>query len=290
MFSARSRDALSLGPWRRRRRYARLLRELDRLDAGKSLPRRSRPRDWRRRLTATALAVVLVMAIGGTFAHKQFGLTLTRDGLQLETPLGSPPEVAQGAGSYAYMLTQRGSDRPVAYDPCRRIEYLVNDSLAPAGTEGLLRSAIDEISGATGLVFRAVGETDDLPKPKLSALTPRRKPVLIAWTTPDVVPDLAGDVAGLGGSTAGLDDYAGELRYVTGMVALDAPQLTQVLAGPGGPQQVRAVMVHELGHLVGLAHVDDDGELMYPDNLGRVSLGPGDRQGLAALGSGRCFH
>jgi hypothetical protein len=41
---------------------------------------------------------------------------------------------------------------------------------------------------------------------------------------------------------------------------------------------------------VGLDHVEDPGELMYADNVGRVTLGPGDRRGLAALGSGQCFH
>jgi hypothetical protein len=34
----------------------------------------------------------------------------------------------------------------------------------------------------------------------------------------------------------------------------------------------------------------DPGELMHADNVGRLALGPGDREGLAALGSGRCFH
>lgn len=290
MFSAKSRDALLLGPWRRRRRFARLLRELDRLDAGRSLPRRSRPGDWRRRLTATTLAVVLMVAIGGTFAHKQFGLTLTSDGLRRLSPLGAPPDVSHGSGSYAFMQTQRGSDRPVAYDPCRPIEYVVNDSLAPAGADGLLESAIEEVSAATGLVFRSAGKTDQLPKQQPSALNPRRRPVIIAWTNPDAVTGLAGTVAGLAGSTPGLDQYAGELRYMTGMVALDAPQLTDVMTRTTGAAQVHAIIVHELGHLVGLQHVDDPGELMYPENTGRLELGPGDREGLAALGSGRCFH
>jgi hypothetical protein len=104
------------------------------------------------------------------------------------------------------------------------------------------------------------------------------------------VTGLGGTVAGVGGSTPGLDEYAGELRYVTGAVALDAPQLTDVMARPNGPAQVRAIIVHELGHLVGLQHVPDPAELMYPKNVGQLDLGPGDREGLAALGSGRCFH
>jgi hypothetical protein len=46
--------------------------------------------------------------------------------------------------------------------------------------------------------------------------------------------------------------------------------------------------MHELAHVVGLAHVDDPRELMYADNLGHQAFGPGDLTGLAALGRGRC--
>lgn len=269
----------------------RLLRELDRLDAGHPRPRSAaRVRgDVRRRVTATALALGLVVIIGGAFAHKQWGLTITADGLRLATPLGTPPEVA-GGGSFAYMATQQTSDRPVAYDPCDPVEYVVNDALAPEGTDGLLVSAVEEISAATGLAFRAGGTTDEEPRERPQALGPRRRPVLVAWTTPDVVPDLSGSVAGVAGSAARHDEYTGESRYVTGMVALDAPQLAEIVARPQGAEQVRAIVVHELGHLVGLDHVDDPGELMYPENTGRTDLGPGDRQGLASLGAGRCFH
>lgn len=232
----------------------------------------------------------LVVAVGGMFAHKHFGLTLTTDGLQVASPLGRPPEVATGSGSFAFMATQRGSDRPVAYDPCRPVEYVVNDAMAPPGAGPLLLDAIEQISAATGLVFVSAGNTDAIPRKDLSLLAPRREPVLIAWTDPSVVKDLAGPTAGIGGSTPRQDDYAGELEFLTGMVALDSHQLAPLMTDPAGPEQVRAIIVHELGHLVGLAHVVDPRELMHSANVGLVDLGPGDREGLAHLGSGRCFH
>jgi predicted Zn-dependent protease len=47
-------------------------------------------------------------------------------------------------------------------------------------------------------------------------------------------------------------------------------------------------VMHELGHVVGLAHVDDPTELMYERNEGRSDWGPGDLTGLEALGKGLC--
>jgi hypothetical protein len=104
------------------------------------------------------------------------------------------------------------------------------------------------------------------------------------------MPDLAGRTAGVAGSSGERHDFSGKLRYVTGMVALDAPQLKEVLVGSESPARVRVVILHELGHLVGLDHVNDPGELMYSDNVGVLEFGPGDRQGLAILGRGDCFH
>jgi predicted Zn-dependent protease len=55
-----------------------------------------------------------------------------------------------------------------------------------------------------------------------------------------------------------------------------------------GRENVQAVVMHELGHVLGLDHVDDPGELMHGENVGQTEFGPGDRAGLTALGAGRC--
>ena len=73
-------------------------------------------------------------------------------------------------------------------------------------------------------------------------------------------------------------------------MVFDAPQMRRILRQPGGRDRARAIVLHELGHLVGLLHVDDPGELMHREDVGRLELGPGDREGLAALGSGTCFR
>jgi hypothetical protein len=189
-------------------------------------------------------------------------------------------------GSFSFSAEQRTTDEPVAYDPCRTIAWAIHDELAPPGTDRLVEEAVEEIARATGLVFvrREVGRGADYRS--VTALD-GRSPVIIDWTTPEQVRGLVGSTIGVGGS-AFLTDSAGVRVYVTGAVALDTPQLQRLLARPEGDELARAIILHELGHVVGLDHVDDPNELMHAKGTTRLELGPGDREGLAALGSGAC--
>jgi hypothetical protein len=193
--------------------------------------------------------------------------------------LDAAPVVPDGPGSYQFLQSQPQSDEPVGYDPCRAIEVEVNPERAPEGYDELVETAIAHTSGATGLRFERVGLTDRRP-PKLA--TPRRQPVLVAWATADEVPELAGDVAGIGGSTA-VERGFRDRSYVTGQVVLDAAVFDDIADGAA-----QAIIDHEFGHLVGLDHVDDPRELMYSDNVGLTTYGPGDLKGLARIGNIPC--
>jgi predicted Zn-dependent protease len=48
------------------------------------------------------------------------------------------------------------------------------------------------------------------------------------------------------------------------------------------------VLRHELGHLLGLDHIDDRGQPMYPTTGAVVTYQDGDLAGLARLGKGAC--
>ena len=166
------------------------------------------------------------------------------------------------------MHTQPGSKAPVTYDPCQVIEVEINPDGAPEDYREYVDTAIEHVSGPSGLRMEVVGETDERP-----SRTPRTtgsfgwKPVLVAWADEEEVPELAGDVAGLGGSL--VVESLGRARYVTGTVTLDAEAFQRInrrarrgrrragdhrprVRPPGRPRPRRRL-----------------GELMYADNIGR---------------------
>lgn len=207
-----------------------------------------------------------------------------------DTPLGRPAPTGGADGAHAFLDTGPNGE-PTAYDPCRPIPVVVNTRTAPAGGAVALDQAIAEVSRLTGLQFVREGSTDEAPSVERQAYQPERygrrwAPVLIAWSDPAETPRLAVDTAGIGGSTPILvDDHH---TYVTGQIVLDGPDLAAALAQSNGTALARAIIQHELGHLVGLDHVKDDRELMFDDNVGLTAFGAGDRAGLARLGAGPC--
>jgi Matrixin len=265
--------------------------ELDRLDREYGVgampgPSYQRPQRARRRhgpVLPGLLVSALVLAAVVVLSPAEDMRSLRRLAGFDDDRLGVAPRVAHGVGSYEFMATERGSHEPVAYDPCRVVEVAVNPQGAPQNYDQLVDTAIQHTGDATGLRFERVGSTDD--RDVSASPIPRRRPVLVAWATAEEVPDLAGDVAGIGGSIAA-DGGTGRMRYLTGKVILDRDVFAAFETEDTAEAQ--AIVDHEFGHLVGLDHVDDPGELMNSENIGRTTYGPGDREGLARLGGVDC--
>ena len=204
------------------------------------------------------------------------------------------PLSAASNPNYQFREVQVGSAEPVAFDPCRPVHYVMRPNGAPTGGPELVTASLAEISAATGLQFIDDGLTDEAPTEGRPNYLPDRygdrwAPVLIAWSAPQEFAPLSGDVIGVAGS-APVDTEDGQRVLVSGQVVLDAGQISEVLRYVSGRAVAVATITHELGHLVGLSHVSDPQQLMYPSARPLVNtLGRGDRTGLAALGTGRCF-
>ena len=202
-----------------------------------------------------------------------------------------PPVEVVSSGPHVFRQTLPGGV-PVTYDPCRPVHYVVNPSGMPAAGVSLVHQAVQMLSQATGLVFVDDGLTDEPLAAHREAVEIGRygnrwAPVLIGWSDAAAYPDLAGDVAGVGGSTMVTPRGPASARLVSGQVALDA-ELFVRLDRRGAVEQQRAIVLHELAHVVGLDHVDSPTELMFPRTSKQARFGPGDLEGLAMLGQGVC--
>ncbi len=271
----------------------RRLAELDRIDAlhglGADPLRVPAPVRTRHRRDALLAGLLTAAVLTGfvLFDSSPVGTTTrTLIGLSAQPPY-SVPLLDPGDGSYAFLHQQPGSEEPVTYDPCKVIRVEINPAGAPDDYREYVDTAIERVSEPSGLRFEVVQETEDRPgRNQRRASGSPWEPVLVSWADEEEVPGLAGDVVGLGGSV--VVETLGRARYVTGSVTLDAEPFRRVAARLGGGPAAQAIVDHEFGHLVGLDHVQDPGELMSAENTGRTSWGPGDLAGLSRLGRGRC--
>jgi hypothetical protein len=204
-------------------------------------------------------------------------------------PLGTPTNVPTGNGQFEVSLHQPNDEtRPVAWDPCRPIHYVVNPQGAPADGVALLQEAIASVWVATGLKFVNDGTTTETPDKQRAAYLPDRydperwAPVLVAWSNEAAFPPLAGYVVGAGRPVPVTDPMTNELVFVSGSLMLD----TEVTNADRATR--KAIMLHELGHLIGLDHTADSSQLMFSEANEVAEYQDGDRRGLALLGTQAC--
>lgn len=217
----------------------------------------------------------------------------------VSVPLLAQPGSASAAGdadAYAFLSRRSGYDHTARWNPCEPISYRVNLSHAPRGSLTEVKIAVARVAAATGLTFRYAGPTDVVPG-RTSDTYPPGTHLVIAWTATGM--DTAeADIAGVGGASyepARTASGTDALMITRGMVLLDAATTTTMARGfgaaPGG--STGQLLLHELGHAVGLAHplIDDPHEIMYVRLTAKAAdWGAGDRTGLGAVGaSGGCL-
>jgi hypothetical protein len=203
-------------------------------------------------------------------------------------PLFEGTEGPQGPGFLFLDRTDQGT--PTRWDPCAPIRYVVNTELAPPGSIEDVHEAVRRMSSATGIAFAYEGTTDEEASIsrdvyQFDRYGDRWAPVLIAWVDPDDsdIPFQRRDRIAAGVAVPVIPPTRLDDVYVSGWVAINADD-----PNPPGflvPGQQGPVILHELGHLMGLGHVRAAGELMHPSGGGVVDFGPGDREGLRQLGA-----
>jgi hypothetical protein len=234
----------------------------------------------RRRFPVWVVAVCVLLA-----------LSLGAVGL---APLFQGAKPTEGPGFLFLDRTDQGT--PTRWNPCEPIHYVVNASLAPPDSIADVHEAVSRISAATGIPFEYEGITDEEASIYREIYQPDRygarwAPVLIAWADPDDsdIPFESGDRIAAGVAVPRIPPTRFEDVYVSGWIAINADDPNPPgfdLPGEQGP-----VILHELGHLMGLGHVKTVGELMNPSGGGVTDLAAGDREGLRELGaSGGCIR
>lgn len=241
-------------------------------------------RERERTITVVSVVVTLI-AVGAyvTFGNSPVSTTL-RSMFGVDDRL-RPPVTPDADGAYAFLDVRPGG-QPVGFNPCQEIEYVVNPSGAPDDWESLVDTAIGELSDATGLAFSFEGTTDSRDFAERIDAGGDPDPVIIAWADDEEVDELADDVAGIGGPT--VVQRGRLLSYVSGSVVMDTDITDRLDRQIGGTNAQLGLLLHELGHLVGLDHVTDSSELMFAQATSMTSFGPGDLQGLALLGAIPC--
>ena len=185
------------------------------------------------------------------------------------------------------------ADRPrVRWDSCREIRWTFNPRKSPRKALRQVRKGLHRIHLATGLEFDYVGKTDQKPNPYGNNVD--GADVIIGWRTAKDFRPFAQHrgTVGLGGNTyySGYQEADGSPvnLAVQGGVVLNASMRDKLDNGFGKGATWGEVIIHELGHVMGLAHAGARKQIMYYAMRPRdASWGAGDLGGFRRLGDVR---
>jgi len=173
---------------------------------------------------------------------------------QITVTTGPP---TTGPHAFLFPIANGGYAR---WNPCSTIHYVVNDDLVDAAHRTVLDAAIAEIKAQTGLDFVYGGETTTTGQ-----VPPTGQEVILSFAN-----------GPLNGSATTLG-FGGGYYYSTGRIFNGFIIIRSDIAAT---TTLRAVILHELGHMVGLNHVNDPTQLMNPYITSLSEYQNGDREGL----------
>lgn len=208
----------------------------------------------------------------------------TRDFRGPAAPLPPAPR-----GSYLFLPDGSPDVLPPRWAACRPVYVVANPAGIPDAEHAefveMLEHALDAISTATGQHWVHVGPTTYRSADSSSYRKVFGQVTISFMTAPDPSERAAAWALPLAGS----HPDTGRIQYVSGVINLNAQRLVGDVGGQVTPL-VATTLMHELGHVAGLDHVEDPSQLMHgyyglPDEPRYETYRDGDRAGLARVGS-----
>lgn len=149
-----------------------------------------------------------------------------------------------------------------------------------------LALAFEKWSDASGLSFTHLGThamTYDSTTHHLRAETmPTSGHIAVSFLPAEASALLASNVYGFGMPTFVMDSTN---QIIGGVMVLKREVVAK--KSKSDPKALDNLYLHELGHVLGLGHVDDASQVMYPTIYKTSRLGTGDKSGITAF-SQRC--
>jgi hypothetical protein len=182
----------------------------------------------------------------------------------------------------------------VRWDSCTTIRWVFNPAHAPASGLRQVRRAVGRVHAATGLSFEYAGRTN-MPATAYGRQV-HGADVIVGWRTRGYAPFRHRGAVGVGGNrfVTGYREASGKRvsRAVHGGVVLNAHQIGRLTNGFGRGYTWGEVIMHEVGHVMGLAHTSARRQIMSPHvTRRRATWGAGDLAGLRRVGDRHgCLH
>jgi hypothetical protein len=247
-------------------------------------------------VVATLIALALTtfaarLLLGPSSTRPSVGMDRSATATDTEPPQTDGAQGPSDVGFAVWGLTADGE--PLRWDACQPIDLVLSPEGAPIDAEIDLLEAAARIAAASGLQLRLLGQSDERPSSDRPLVVRdgsgwRWNHVLVAWMSLDEagaasLPLAPGD-RGVA-IPVSVRDGARE-GFVTGQVVLNGSRSDLRPGFDDRADSWGATLLHELGHLVGLAHVADASQLMAADpGSGPPVLGSGDLAGLALIGA-----